>query len=548
MTKAGTYFCKKCNRSCERWAQNCPHCKAYNTVAAGKPVDGAHSYQDERPEKLSDVEEGETLERISTGTKEFDRVLGGGLVIGSAVLLAGDPGIGKSTLFTQTAIDLTTASTTDEETGEPAEPYVVLYVGAEETNAQIKLRAARLSRGARELFLYHQVNVFEIDKQIEEFDPDVIFIDSIQMMQHPEIDGPAGSLVQVKACADYLIGICKARKIALLMVAHITKDGTIAGPKTLEHLVDAVLEFHKEGQGDLRSIRASKNRFGDTNESALFRMTAEGLQSIENPSVLLLEHQLEGVTGMCVGYVADGSRPIAVVIQTLMTGVAGEDEGDWDEIAKLAEQHGLDMPKKPKRRAGKRLVTGLDPKRINQVMAVLEQRAHVCIDATETFISIAGGLSTLDPGLDLPAALAVASFVLDKALPKSFCAFGEIGLGGEIRPVEYTDARIKSAALMGFTTIAGPTRPKPPALFADGDEPDDDDEDFAGLAESQPPGSIVDPVEGEIDVEACYQGYATLGEVIDAILLNPKPKASKPPKKIRAHHVVTQQPIDSPPL
>jgi DNA repair protein RadA/Sms len=514
MTQAAKHYCKKCNRSVSAWAGNCPHCKGFNCIALGEPPkDGTNAFQDERPVKLSDVED-EAYDRISTGTRELDRVLGGGLVIGSVVLVSGDPGIGKSTLLTQTAIDLTVADTTDAETGEPAEPLVVLYVGPEETNAQIKLRTRRIGRGARDLYLYYQVNIFDIDKTIEEIEPDVLIIDSIQKMMHPEVEGTPGSVTQVRACNSYLVGICKQRKIACFMVAHITKDGSIAGPKTLEHDVDVVLEFHKEGQGDLRSVRASKNRFGSTSEMALFRMTGEGLESIENPTELLLEHHRDGVTGTCIAMAADGPRPLAVEIQTLMSGLDGDDEEEGLETLDL-----IAMKVGRRRKQQRRFVTGLDKARVNQVMAVLSARAGIPLNATETIISIAGGIEIRDPGLDLPLALALASFVLNTALPKSFCAFGEVGLGGEIRPVEYTEARIKSGKLMGFETIAGPRLSKREDPYAEV-EKKEETEDFAQLAdESEPPGAILDPDDDEDDNgEDRYMGFATLEEVLAAVL------------------------------
>ncbi len=443
---ATIYHCRQCGEE-QAWAQFCTKCKAFMAMSPGKaPAGGVHAHLPEKPQLLSEIKR-DPHERIPTGTREFDRVLGGGLVMGSTVLISGDPGIGKSTLLLQTAIDLSLAEVTNKDTGKPEEPFIVLYVSAEETKSQIKGRAERLSRTSNRLYLYHQANVLEIDKYITEINPDVLIIDSIQTMVHPHAGdgGHAGSVTQVRACAEFIVQICKVRDIGCFIVAHINKEGVVAGPKTLEHLVDATLEFHKEGQGELRSVRANKNRFGDTNEMALFRMQKDGLQSIENPSELLLENHEDGITGMCVGIAADGPRAIAVEVQSLV--------------------NSLDIELKTQAK-GKRYVTGLSMQRVNQVMAVLARRSNVHI-FTETYVNIAGGVELRDPGLDLPLALSLVSFVLDVALPPGFCAFGEIGLGGEIRPVQYTDARIKAAALMGFKTIVGPIVPEYEADLAE---------------------------------------------------------------------------------
>ena len=507
---ATIYHCRACGEE-QDWSQFCSKCKSFNNLVPGKcPAGGVQAFAPEKPQLLSDVKR-DPHERIPTGTREFDRVLGGGLVMGSTVLISGDPGIGKSTLLLQVAIDLSLAEVTNKDTGEPEEPFVVLYVSAEETKSQIKGRAERLAKVSKRLYLLHQANVLEIDKAITEVNPDVVIVDSIQTMIHPRAGdgGHAGSVTQVRACAEFLVNICKIRDIGCFMVAHINKEGIVAGPKTLEHLVDATLEFHKEGQGELRSVRASKNRFGDTNEMALFRMTKDGLQSVENPSELLLEHHRDGVTGMCVAIAADGPRAVAVEIQSLI--------------------NSLDVELKTQAK-GKRFVTGLSSQRVNQVLAVLARRSQVLI-FTETYVSIAGGLELRDPGLDLPLALSLVSFVLNVSLPESFCAFGEIGLGGEIRPVQYTEARIKAAALMGFDTIVGPIVPEYESDLADvGDRRDPD----AGGAEAEDEEDDLDD-EGEPgDGSDRYLGVGTLEEVFDMLeweVQKARPKQSKKPSK-----------------
>jgi DNA repair protein RadA/Sms len=437
------FYCQGCNKGVgERWIQTCPFCHSFGKIASGSPLGGSIGNRwigsGQKPQLLSEVSS-EDYERISTGTREFDRVLGGGIVTGSTVLLSGDPGIGKSTLLLQVAIDLSMANmTVVEAAGEkPTEPLVILYVSAEETTSQIKGRALRVSKESNKLYLHNECDVVEIGKQILEIYPDVVIIDSIQTLTMPTVDGAAGSVTQVRECALFLVDICKRRGVGCFLVCHVTKDGAIAGPKTLEHLVDAVLEFHKEGTGELRSIRANKNRFGDTNELALFRMTRDGLHSIENPSELLLSHHKDGLPGVCIGFVASGPRPLAVEFQSLL--------GPSSVNGTSLVQH-------------KRVVTGFSTQRATQVIAILQRRLGLDL-SREIFLNVPGGLEDIkDPALDLPLALALASFALGTALPKSFVAFGEIGLAGEVRPVTYNESRIKAAKLMGFKTILGPVQ------------------------------------------------------------------------------------------
>jgi DNA repair protein RadA/Sms len=438
------FYCQGCNKSVgDHWIQTCPHCRTSYKIARGHAPGGSAGNRwigsGQKPQLLSEVSS-EDYERISTGTREFDRVLGGGIVTGSTVLIAGDPGIGKSTLLLQVAIDLSMANMTIVETAaeeKPTEPLVVLYVSAEETTSQIKGRAERVAKESNRLYLHNECDVVEISKQIIEIDPDILIIDSIQTMVMPGVDGPAGSVTQVRECALFLVDICRKRGIGCFLVCHVTKDNTFAGPKMLEHLVDATLEFHKEGMGELRSVRANKNRFGDTNEMALFKMAKDGLHSIENPSELLLSHHKDGLPGVCIGFVASGPRPYAVEFQTLL--------GPSTVNGSSGAQH-------------KRVVTGLSSQRATQVIAILQRRLGVDLNR-EIFLNLPGGLEDIkDPALDLPLALALASFALGTALPKSFVAFGEIGLAGEVRPVTYNEARIKAAKLMGFSTVMGPVQ------------------------------------------------------------------------------------------
>jgi len=390
-----------------------------------------------KPQLLSEVS-AEDHERISTGTREFDRVLGGGLVTGSTVLISGDPGIGKSTLLTQIAAALTTADMTEIETKQKTQQLIVLYVSAEETVAQIKNRSIRLSMESKKLYLVNESDVVAITKHIHEIKPDILIIDSIQTVFLPDTDGNAGSITQVKECAVHFMNVCRAMKIGCFIVAHITKDGSVAGPKMLEHVVDAVLEFHREGQGELRSVRANKNRFGDTNEMALFKMSKDGLHSIENPSELLLEQHQDGEKGVCIGLAALGPRPLAVEVQVLL---------GPQSIGSAAE------------RSFRRSVTGLKTSRALQVCAILQRRLNIDLNR-EILINVPGGLEELaDPALDLPLALALTGYALGIALPPGFICWGEIGLAGEIRPVSYSEARIKAAKLLHFPMVMGPVAP-----------------------------------------------------------------------------------------
>lgn len=508
--KITDHYCKVCNRSVgQRWEQRCPYedCKAFGEIAAGKPPSTGATNRwigsGQKPQLLSEVPVAD-YERISTGTREFDRVLGGGIVTGSTVLISGDPGIGKSTLLLQVCIDLSVADVTDEATKEAADPLVILYVSAEETNSQIKGRAVRLAKESKKLYLHNECDVHEIAKQIVEIDPDILVIDSIQTMVMPGVDGAAGSVTQVRECALFLVDICRKRSVGCFLVAHINKEGVVAGPKTLEHLVDATLEFHKEGLGDLRSVRANKNRFGDTNELALFRMTKDGLHSIENPSELLLQNHKDGKSGVCLGLVATGPRPFAVEFQTLL--------GPSSTNGTSAGQY-------------KRIMTGFSSSRATQVIAVLQRRMGLDLNR-EIFANVPGGLEEIkDPALDLSFALALTSFALSTALPKSLIAFGEIGLAGEVRPVTYIEARIKTAMLMGFEMIVGPRQASYETMDI-----------VAALSNS----------DDEINLAERYYPVSSLEEAFDLfegfVIVPPEPKQSKMKKEKRKNPLTLVDP------
>ena len=483
------HYCTACSQPAgQRWQQTCPACGALGTLVQGRAPKLDAWIGSGRPLLLRQVPEAD-YERISTGTREFDRVLGGGIVTGSAVLISGDPGIGKSTLLLQVSIDLSIAAMVDVETKKEDKPLTILYVSAEETAPQIKGRAMRLSKESKNLFIYNESNVEEIGKQILLLDPDLLIIDSIQTMHKKGVDGAAGSVTQVRESAIFLTSLCKARGIGAFFVAHINKDGVVAGPKTLEHLVDCVLEFRQEGTGDLRSIRASKNRFGDTNEMALFQMTRDGLRSVDNPSMLLLEHYEQGRAGSTVAIVATGLRPYAVEIQTLL---------------------GPDGSTKPTR-----VFTGISSSRAVQTMAVLARRVGLSL-FRECFVNVPGGLDEVkDPGADLPLALALGASAVNVTLPDSLCAFGEIGLAGEVRPVSFMPTRIKGAYLMGFRTIMGPRLSE------------HEHETLVALARGHE-AVMGPPKEGEKDMVECYHGVASVRDALN--LFGITPKEPEPPK------------------
>ena len=503
-----SYYCSKCKRIYGSHQDQCKQCKAWHTVVPGRPAGaGTHAFDEEVPQKLSEVKNDGYI-RIPSGTRELDRVLGGGLVLGSVGLIYGDPGIGKSTLTLQSLMDLTIAEVTHAETNEKVEPFKAAITSAEENNKQILNRAQRLGRSIGDLRLYHQNNVIEIEKFILDFEPDVWVVDSIQMMYHPEFEGTAGSVSQIKACTSHIVGLCKSRGVCGIIIAHITKDGIIAGPKTLEHLVDWVMGFHKETY-ELRSLRADKNRFGSSEEMALFRMTRGGLRSVENPSELLLRYHRPGDTGSCIAVGATGPRAYMVEVQSLIDPISPPEKG----------------PTRP----GKRYVKGLSQKNVTQLLAVLSRHTDVDLGCDDLYLNIGGGVNFAeDQGLDLPTALSIMSIVYRVALPEKFCAFGEVGLAGEIRPVQYMEARIRHAALMGFEQIVGPVID---------DEEEEEEVDLANvLPQSEPPPPRMrrrarELEAGEItDGMDRYHGVSTLEELLelfDVTKHKEKPKQGK---------------------
>jgi DNA repair protein RadA/Sms len=424
------FVCRQCGAEQPKWLGQCPQCGEWGTLEeaptlaassksassllrssfAGQISSGLAS----RPTRLSDVPSSEQEGRASTGIGEFDRVLGGGIVRGALMLVGGDPGIGKSTLLTQTAGSL--AKTTGK----------TLYVSGEESAPQIKRRAERLgSDGGDNLLLLTEVDAAIIAGAIEAEKPDFVIIDSIQTMVHPDLDGVPGSVSQVRACTQALARIAKGDGVSIFLVGHVTKEGAIAGPRVLEHMVDTVLTFEGDRHFSQRILRAVKNRFGGTDEIGVFEMRENGLIEMPNPSEILLSERPENAPGSAVTCIMEGARPLLVEIQAL-----------------IAPSH---MP------TPRRAVSGLDIGRVQMVLAVLEKRLRMSMANQDVFINAAGGIRADEPGVDLAIALAAASHMRDIPIDKAIFAAGEVGLAGEVRAVSRVEIRLAEAARLGFT-------------------------------------------------------------------------------------------------
>lgn len=369
-----------------------------------------------RPMKLNEVSSIQVA-RTKTNMEEFNRVLGGGVVPGSLVLIGGDPGIGKSTLLLQVSTQLSTIGT-------------VLYVSGEESAQQIKLRAERLGDIDSEFYLYAETNMQSIRTEIEKIKPDFLIIDSIQTIMSPDISSVQGSVSQVREVTNELMQIAKTNNIAIFIVGHMTKEGTLAGPRTLEHMVDTVLYFEGERQHTFRILRAVKNRFGSTNEIGIFEMQSQGLVEVLNPSEVFLEERLDGATGSAIVVTMEGTRPILAEVQALVTPTMFGN--------------------------AKRTTTGLDFNRASLIMAVLEKRAGLLLQNQDAYLKSAGGVKLDEPAIDLAVAVALASSYKDKPTNPQECFIGEIGLTGEIRRVNRIEQRINEAAKLGFTKVYAP--------------------------------------------------------------------------------------------
>ena len=412
------YICSECVYESAKWYGKCPGCGEWNTmneqvvsVSAGsskaKRNSGAYAAKVMRLNEIS----GDIERRISTGVSEFDRVLGGGIVEGSLVLISGDPGIGKSTILLQICEHL-------------GKSRNVLYVSGEESASQIKLRAGRLGVTTENLGILAETDIGVIVETIKTSKPDVVIIDSIQTMVYDEISSTAGSITQVRECTNILMHLAKSLEIPILVVGHVNKDGAIAGPKVLEHIVDTVLYFEGERNYSYRILRGVKNRFGSTNEIGVFEMKQNGLQEVENPSLLMLSGRPKNVSGTCVACVMEGSRPILAEVQGLVTAT------------------GFGTPR--------RMSTGFDYNRMAMILAVLEKRAGYYFNSMDTYINVIGGLRLDEPAADLTVAMALVSSLKDIVVKDDIIAFGEIGLAGEIRAVNNCEQRISESVRLGF--------------------------------------------------------------------------------------------------
>jgi DNA repair protein RadA/Sms len=409
------HICTACGAEHAKWAGQCGTCGAWNTLVEAEapranPVRGVVSGTS-APAALGTVSATATP-RIKTGMPEFDFVLGGGIVPGSLVLVGGEPGIGKSTLLLQAAAMLQRNGAS------------VLYVSGEESPLQVKLRAERLTEDAKDVRIFGETMLERILAAAEHDRPGILVIDSIQTVATDGVEGAPGNVGQVRECAARLMRYAKATGIAVLIVGHVTKDGGIAGPKTLEHMVDTVLYFEGEGRGDQRVLRATKNRFGSVDEIAVFRMTASGLSPVENPSALFLGDRSAQASGSAVTALIEGTRPLLVEVQA------------------LASKAGFGTPQ--------RVTTGFDGRRLALLLAVLDKRAGLSFAQIDVFANVVGGLRMVEPAGDLAIAAALASSVYDRPLPAQAVFIGEVGLGGEIRPVGQLDRRLAEAEQLGF--------------------------------------------------------------------------------------------------
>ena len=416
------FFCSACGNETARWQGQCPACGAWNTLteapAAPKASAKARPIRRAMPKRLNELSD--TAEtRFTTGIRELDRVLGGGAVRGSIVLFGGAPGIGKSTLLLQAC-------------GSMAGQEKILYVTGEESEHQLKMRAERLGIERESIYVLAGTDINDVIAAIEETEPDLVIIDSIQTVYDPSLNTAAGSVGQVKQCAMELMQLAKSTGFTAFVVGHVNKEGAIAGPKVLEHMVDCVLYFEGDGTHTYRVLRAEKNRFGSTNEIGVFEMIQTGLREVPNPSEVMLAGRPIGVPGTCVACVMEGSRPILAEVQALVT------------------PSGFS--------AARRTSNGFDYNRLYLLLAVLEKRGGMNVNTCDAYMNVVGGLTLDEPAADLAACLAIASSFRDLPLPDKLAAVGEVGLTGEIRSVQALDQRLAEIARLGFTQCVVPSR------------------------------------------------------------------------------------------
>jgi DNA repair protein RadA/Sms len=434
MAKAKThYVCSECGGTSSKWTGQCPSCRQWNTMVE-TPIESAgtnrYSQQHQALAQTAPVlslHEIEALDvpRFGTGIDEFDRVLGGGLVAGGVVLIGGDPGIGKSTLLLQALANMSRVKS-------------VLYVSGEESGAQIALRAKRLAIDAKEFKLQAEIQLEKILQTLGDLKPQVAVIDSIQTLYSDALTSAPGSVAQVRECAAQLTRVAKQSGVTIILVGHVTKEGALAGPRVLEHIVDSVLYFEGDSHSSFRLVRAIKNRFGAVNELGVFAMTEKGLKGVSNPSALFLSQHDNQVPGSCVMVTQEGTRPLLVEIQAL-----------------------VDASHLPNAR---RLSVGLEQNRLAMLLAVLHRHAGIAAFDQDVFINAVGGVKITEPAADLAVLLAINSSMRNKALPRGFVVFGEVGLAGEIRPAPRGQERLREAAKLGFSIAMIPkaNAPKQP--------------------------------------------------------------------------------------
>lgn len=423
MAKVKTaFFCSSCGAQYPKWMGQCTACKQWNTLVeeiiqkeekvAWQTKSGLGTAKRTAKPLLINEIDGTQEVRMNTLDQELNRVLGGGIVPGSMILLGGEPGIGKSTLLLQLSLQL---------------PFRVLYVSGEESQKQIKMRAERINPTNNSCYILTETNTQNIFKQVEEIEPDIVIIDSIQTLHTDYIEASAGSISQIKETTAELIKFAKETNVPVILIGHITKDGNIAGPKILEHMVDTVLQFEGDRNHVYRILRALKNRFGSTSELGIYEMLGSGLREVSNPSEILLSHREEELSGTAIASTLEGMRPLMLEIQALVsTAVYGT----------------------PQRSA-----TGYNLKRLNMILAVLEKRAGFRLGMKDVFLNVTGGIQVDDPAIDLAVVASILSSNEDEAILKDSCFAGEVGLSGEIRPVNRVDQRIQEAEKLGFARI-----------------------------------------------------------------------------------------------
>lgn len=415
------YFCQECGYESVKWLGQCPGCRAWNTfaeepvavTASGKEIKKPNAGGPQsRPAVLNEISM-EEESRVSTGISELDRVLGGGIVNGSLTLVGGDPGIGKSTLLLQMCRELSFSG------------KKLLYVSGEESLRQIKMRALRIGDFADCMELYCETNLTQIEAVIKERSPQIVIIDSIQTMYNEEVNAAPGSVSQVRESTGVLLRLAKGLGISVFIVGHVTKEGTVAGPRVLEHMVDTVLYFEGDRHASYRILRGVKNRFGSTNEIGVFEMRQEGLAEVRNPSEFMLNGRPEGASGSVVSCSMEGTRPMLTEIQALVC------------------HSNFGIPR--------RQTTGTDFNRVNLLMAVLEKRLGMQIGGCDAYVNLAGGIKITEPAIDLGIVLAIMSSFRSRPVPEGLIAFGEVGLSGEVRAVSMAEQRVREAAKLGFT-------------------------------------------------------------------------------------------------